>query len=210
MRGTPPKVASGGVKIDFGGFIAPMVLPGDYTVKLKVGDKIYENKMTMQRDPNSDMTIADMEDQYNTAMQLFNMHERLGKLVDSISRKQKMLQASLDKLKNAKVKKLVQEYYDKLEGLRSKLLATKQKSQFVDEKKLREDITEVYAAVCNQETKPSNLQKERAGVLLQQLGDAEKLNTSINNQYDEKVKNELLKEKIDKIEKTEIKKKSNQ
>jgi hypothetical protein len=210
MRGTPPKVASGGVKIDFGGFIAPMVLPGDYTVKLKVGDKVYENKMTMQRDPNSDMTIADMEDQYSTAMQLYNMHERLGKLVDSISSKQKMLQAGLAKLKNAKVKKLVQEYYDKLEGLRSKLLATKQKSLFVDEKMLRENITEVYVAVCNQETKPSNLQKERTGVLLQQLGDAEKLNASINNQYDGKVKNELLKEKIDKLDKTEIKKKANQ
>jgi len=210
MRGTPPKVASGGTKIDFGGFVAPMVLPGDYTVKLKVGDKTFENKLTMQRDPNSDMTLADMEDQYSTAMQLYNMHERLGKLVDSISTKQKTLQPALDKLKNAKVKKLVQEYYDKLEALRSKLLATKQKSLFVDEKMLREDITEVYASVCNQETAPSNLQKERAGVLLQQLGDAEKLNASINSQYNEKVKAGLLKEKLDKMEKTEVKKKANQ
>lgn len=210
MRGTPPKVASGGVKIDYGGFIAPMVLPGEYTVKLKVGDKLYENKMVMQRDPASDMSIADMEDQYTTAMQLYNMHERLGKLVDSISTKQKVLQDNLTKLKNAKVKKLVQEYYDKLEDLRSKLLATKQKSIFVDEKKLREDITEVYAAVCTQETRPSNLQKERAGVLLQQLGDAEKMNTTINNQYDQNVKNELLKEKVDKMDKTEVKKDSKQ
>ncbi len=205
MRSTPPKVASGGTKIDFGGFVAPMVLPGEYTVKLKVGDKQYENKLTMQRDPNSDMSIADMEDQYNTAMQLYSMHERLGKLVDSISTKQKILQEYLTKIKNTKLKKTVQEYYDKLEDLRSKLLATKQKSQFVDEKKLREDITEVYAAVCNQETKPSNLQKERAGVLVQQLGDAEKLNATINAQYDQKVKNELVKEKMDKMD-TEIKK----
>ena len=210
MRGTPPKVASGGVKIDFGGFVAPMVLPGEYTVKLKVGDKQYENKLIMQRDPNSDMSLADMEDQYNTAMKLYNMHERLGKLVDSISTKQKMLQDNLGKLKNIKIKKLVQEYYDKLEDLRSKLLATKQKSIFVDEKKLREDITEVYAAVCNQETRPSNLQKERSGVLLQQLGDAEKMNTTINNQYGEKVKSELLKEKIDKMDKPVIKKNPNQ
>lgn len=92
----------------------------------------------------------------------------------ALSTKQKILQEYLPKLKKAKVKKLVQEYYDKLEDLRSKLLATKQKSIFVDEKKLREEITEVYAAVANQETKPSNLQKERAGVLLQQVGDAEK------------------------------------
>ncbi len=210
MRSTPPKVATGGTKIDFGSFIAPMVLPGEYTVKLKVGDKIYENKMIMQRDVNSDMSLGDMEDQYNTAMQLYNMHERLAKLVDSISTKEKMLKENLDKLKNTKVKKLVQEYYDKLEDLRSKLLGTKQKSIFADEKKLREDITDVYAAVANQETKPSNLQKERTQVLQQQLGDAEKLNAAINNQYDEKVKNELLKEKIDKMDKPVIKKKTDQ
>jgi photosystem II stability/assembly factor-like uncharacterized protein len=209
MRSTPPKVASGGTKIDFGGFVAPMVLPGEYTVKLKVGDKLYENKLIMQRDPASDMSLADMEDQYNTAMKLFNMHERLAKLVDSISIRQKMLQENLPKIKNAKLKKTVQEYYDKLEDLRSKLLATKQKSQFADEKKLRENITEVYGAVCNQETKPSNLQKERTGVLLQQVGDAEKSNASINAQYEQKVKNELAKEKLDKID-TEIKKNKNQ
>ncbi|MBS1754704.1 MAG: hypothetical protein KF741_12525 [Ferruginibacter sp.] len=210
MRGTPPKVASGGTKLDVGGFIAPMVLPGEYTVKLKVADKVYENKLTMQRDPDSDMTLADMEDQYNTAMQLYNMHVRLGKLVDSISANQKMLQQALDKLKNNKVKKLVQEYHDKLEDLRSKLLATKQKSLFADEKMLREDISDVYVSVCNQETRPSNLQKERTVVLLNRVGDAEKANASINKQYEEKVKALLLKEKIDKIENTEMKKKEKQ
>lgn len=209
MRGTPPKVASGSTKLDYGGFVAPMVLPGEYTVKLKVGDKQYENKLIMQRDPNSDMSMADMEEQYNTAMQLHNMHERLARLVDSISIKQKTLQEYLPKIKNAKLKKTVQEYYDKLEDLRSKLLATKQKSIFADEKKLREEITEVYGAVCGQETKPSNLQKERTGVLQQQLGDAEKLSAAINAQYDQKIKNELVKEKLDKLD-TDVKKKPNQ
>lgn len=155
---------------------------------------MYENKLIMQRDPASDMNLADMEDQYNTAMQLYNMHERLGKLVDSISTKQKVLLNNIPVIKNQKLKKTMQEYYDKLEDLRSKLLATKQKSIFVDEKKLREDITDVYSAVCNQETRPSNLQKERTAVLLQQLGDAEKMNASINAQYDQKVKAELIKE----------------
>ena len=197
MRSTPPKVAGGGTKMDFGGFLAPMVLPGDYNIKLKVGDKYFENKIRLERDPTSDMTLADMEEQYNAAMQLYGMHERLAKLVDSISKHEKILKENLDKIKNPKVKKLVQEYNDKLEDLRSKLLATKQKSIFADEKKLREDITEIYSSICRQETRPSNLQLERTKVLQQQLGDAEKMETTINTQYFERVNAALLKEKLD-------------
>ena len=208
MRHTPPKVASGGTKMDFGSFVAPMVLPGEYTVKIKVGDQFYENKMTMQRDVKGEMTVADMEAQFAAAMQLYHMHEDLARLVDSVSTTQKMLADNVDKVKNPKVKKLVQEYTAKLEELRSKCLATKQKSPFADEKKLREDITDVYSSICNQEIRPSNLQMERIESLQQQLADAQKLNVAINNQYHEKVKAMMLKESMN--TKPKLEKKGNQ
>lgn len=197
MRYTPPKVASGGTKPDFGGFVAPTVLPGEYTVKIKVGDKSYENKLLMQRDKTSEMSEADMQAQYDAAMELYHLHESLASLVDSVSATQKMLKDNMDKIKNPKVKKLVQEYSDKLEDLRSRCLATKQKSIFADEKKLREDITDVYAAISNQETKPSNLQMERIQSLQEQFADARKVKAAINTQYHEKVQAALVKEKID-------------
>lgn len=196
MRYTPPKVASGGAKPDFGGFVAPIVLPGEYTVKIKVGDKAYENKLLMQRDKTSEMSLEDMQAQYDAAMELYNLHESLGKLVDSISTIKKMLTDNKDKIKNPKVKKLVEEYNAKLEDLRSRCLATKQKSIFADEKKLREDITDVYAAISNQETKPSNLQMERIQSLQEQFEDARKVKAAINTQYHEKVQAALIKEKI--------------
>lgn len=198
MRYTPPKVAGGGSKMDFGGFVAPTVLPGEYTVKIKVGDKTQENKIVMQRDPNSEMSTDDMQLQYDAAMKLYNMHESLAKLVDSINIVQASLKQSLAAIKNPKVKKLADEYNNKLEELRSKCLATKQKSIFADEKKLREDITDVYAAICNQETPPSNLQVNRIQSLQQQLGEAQQLNVNINSQYQEKVKAAILKESMDK------------
>jgi hypothetical protein len=182
--------------MDFGGFVAPTVLPGEYTVKIKVGDKVQENKIVMQRDPNSEMSMADMQVQYDAAMKLYNMHENLGKLVDSINTVQASLKENLAAIKNPKVKKLLEEYNGKLEELRSKCLATKQKSLFADEKKLREDITDVYAAICNQETPPSNLQIDRIQSLQQQLGEAQQLRVNINNQYQEKVKAAILKESM--------------
>ncbi len=197
MRYTPPKVAGGGTKMDYGAFVAPIVLPGEYTVKIKVGDKYYENKMTMQRDEKSTMTLADMQAQFGAGMELYQMHEKLAKLVDSVNTTQKMLKENLAKIKNPKVKKLVEEYNNKLEELRNRCLASKQKSMFADEKKLREDITDVYGTICNQEVKPSNLQMDRIQSLQQQLGEAQQLNVAINKQYQEKVRAAVIKETMD-------------
>lgn len=171
MRYTPPKVASGGSKMDYGGFVAPIVLPGEYTVKIKVGEKVYENKMLMQRDKNSELTENDMQVQYDVAMKLYDMHERLASLVDSITASQKTIKETTGKTKDTTLKKTLDDLATQMEELRSKCLATKQKSMFADEKKLREDITEVYSAICNQESAPSNLQIQRVQALEQQLKD---------------------------------------
>ncbi|MEO7394141.1 MAG: hypothetical protein ABIU11_04315, partial [Chitinophagaceae bacterium] len=71
LRMTPPKVATGGTKLDFSGFVAPMVLPGDYTVKLKVGDSVYTSALKVIHDvSNKDFTVEDRKLQYKTAMEL--------------------------------------------------------------------------------------------------------------------------------------------
>ncbi len=198
LRMKPPKVATGGTKIDFGGFIAPMVLPGDYTVKLKVADKEYNSSIKLVHDEsNKAFTVSDRQAQFTTAMQLYNLHEQLAKTVDDINAKQKMLKDNLEKVKSAKVKKLLQEYYDKLEELRGTLLATKQKSIFADEERLREKITDVYGAVAGQEAAPGNLQLQRVTNLQQEVSKAEQTNAAITTQYFNKVQQALNKEGLE-------------
>ena len=166
LRGKGPKTASGGTKMDIGGFIAPMALPGTYTVKLKVGDKEQQTKLQLVHDAsNKGYTLQDRQVQYKTAMELFGLHEQLGKLVDSVVANQKKIKSLLLVIKNQELVKRLTEYQQALETLRSECLATKQKSMFADEVKLREEITEVYSAICNQEAAPSNLQLKRVGVL---------------------------------------------
>lgn len=202
LRVKPPKTASGGTKIDFGGFIAPMVLPGDFTVKLKVGDKEYSSPVSVvHNDANKDFTMADRELQYKTGMELFKLHESLAKTVEDISSRQKMLKENIAKVKSAKVKKLLQEYNDQLETLRAECLATKQKSQFADEERIRERISDVYASVCMQEAAPSNLQLQRVGLLQSEVSNAEQTNTNLTTKYYNKVKEALVKEGLLKEEK---------
>ncbi|HLK29841.1 MAG TPA: hypothetical protein VKT28_14780 [Puia sp.] len=205
LRMTPPKVASGGTKADFGSFSAPMVLPGDYTVKLKAGDKEYTKSIKLVHDySNPNFTLAQREAQYKTATDLYHLHEQLAGVVDEINNNQKMLKENEGKVKSDKVKKLLTEYNNKLETLRETLLASKQKSQFADEQKLRERISDVYVAVCNQEAAPSNLQMQRVGVLLQEVQKAAQDNLAINNQYAVKVKQALIKEGLLKDEKSTL------
>jgi photosystem II stability/assembly factor-like uncharacterized protein len=188
MRTTPPKVAAGGAKPDFSGFTAPMVLPGEYNVKIKVADKIYDSKLVLQAEQNTDYTLADREAQYATAMKLYNMHEQLASIATNVSNKQQGLKMMLEKMQDPKSKKIVQQYYDSLETLRGTLMGTKQTSFFADEERLREQITELYTAVCYQEVKPSNLQEQRVIGLQAEVKKAEEKNEMLVKQFAAKVK----------------------
>lgn len=188
MRITPPKVASGGAKPDFSGFTAPMVLPGEYTVKIKVADKVYDSKIELKAEERPDFTQVDREVQYATAMKLYSMHEELAKLADEISGKQKGLKLMLEKMGNPKTKKIVQQYYDSLETLRGTLMGTKQTSMFADEQRIRENISELYNAVCYQEVKPSNLQEERVKGLQGEIKKATDKNAVLTKTFADKVK----------------------
>ncbi|MDP4219639.1 MAG: glycosyl hydrolase [Bacteroidota bacterium] len=195
LRMKPPKVASGGTKLDFGAmFLAPMVLPGTYTAKLKIGEKEYTNLLLLVHDAsNKQFSFEDRMLQYKSAMQLYNLHEQLARTVDDINASQKLIKDNLDSVKDPKSKKILEEYNTKLEDLRTTLLASKQKSIFADEKKLREEITEVYDAVAGQEARPSNLQLERIPVLTERVNKAETEKNEIIGKYSESVKGILAK-----------------
>jgi chromosome condensin MukBEF complex kleisin-like MukF subunit len=131
-------------------------------------------------------------------MQLYNLHERLAATVDSINTKQRMLRENIAKIKDTVSKKLLQDYVAKLEELRSTLLATKQKSIFADEKKLREEISDVYGAVAGQEAPPSNLQLQRVTQLQDKVAKAEESRTVLTKQFDPKIDVALAKEGLQK------------
>ncbi len=191
----PPKIASGGSKLDFSAFLAPMVLPGDYTVKLKVGDSVYTSVIKLVHDAtDKNFTLQDRKLQYKTAMDIYKMHEQLAGVVDTINARQKLIKDNLSKVTDSSLKKMMIAYNDELEKLRSELLATKQKSVFADEKKLREEITEVYSGVTGQEAAPSNLQVQRVTVLQQEVKKKEDSNKQIQNKYDQPVMDGLKKE----------------
>jgi uncharacterized membrane protein len=174
LRCKPPKTATGGAKMDNGGFMAPMVLPGTYTAKLKLGEKEFATPLIMVHDTSNKLfSLADRNVQHKAAMDLYHLHEELRTLVDKVNAEQKMLKDNVDSIANPKAKKMLTEYHTKLEELRATLLGTKSTSIFADEKKLREEITELYATMCYIESRPANMQLARVTSLTEEEKKAE-------------------------------------
>jgi len=187
LRMTPPKTAQGGTKLDGGAFLAPMVMPGTYTAKLKIGDKEYNTPVILNHDTaNHAFTMADRELQYKTAMELYNLHEQLYAVVEKINADQRTLKTAT--AQDAKSKALIAEYNTKLESLRNTLLASTQTSMFADERKLREQITEVYGAVAGQEARPTNLQVARVSSLREDVEKAARDYAALEAKYAEKAR----------------------
>ena len=174
QRMTPPRTAEGGTKLDFGAFLAPMVMPGTYTVKLIVGDKTYTQPLVLTHDDKSGMTMAERKAQYDASMELYGMQEQLADLVDTLSKTQARIEPLTKNDSNKKTKAAAQKSWNDMEALRGKLMATKSKSMFADEKRFKEDLSELYTGVAGNEQAPSNLQLERMALAKKQLEGYEK------------------------------------
>jgi lipase chaperone LimK len=133
--------------------------------------------------------------QYETAMKIYKMHEELKVLVDNISEREKVVKNNVDSLAKTQNKKLLNDYNNQLENLRSTLLATKHKSIFADEKKLREYLSELYGSVCYQEGRPSNLQVARVEVLKNDLKKGQESFEKIEKEMKDKVDKAIDEEK---------------
>jgi photosystem II stability/assembly factor-like uncharacterized protein len=158
LRGTPPKVAAGSTKFDGAGFTAPMVLPGNYTVKLKVKDKEYTGTIKCVHDAeNKDLSPEDRKLVYERSMQLQKLYNNVNNTIDSISYYQKSLKAdtiAFKKNANAKV------FFEDLQKVKAEFMATKKTSIFADEERLREKISKLYGTFCGMESKPNSTHLE--------------------------------------------------
>nr|WP_294905715.1 hypothetical protein [uncultured Lacibacter sp.] len=198
QRMAPAKTAKGGNQLEYAAFVAPQVLPGDYTLKMKVNGKEYNHTITLVHDEkNKNFTLEDRQLQYKTGMELYGMHEQLARLVDSIDAKQKILKRHIDSTQDKKTKTLLQDYFDKLETLRLTLVPPVVKGT-ADLKRLRTDLSDVYAAVITQEAKPGNLQIQRVAFLKGEIGKAEQQYEQLNKQFEQKVMKAIEKELLKK------------
>jgi len=173
QRGIPPKVAKGGSQMEQSAFVGMQVMPGTYNLKMKLNGKEFIHPLVFVHDStDQDFSLADRALQYQTSLKLYAMNEQLSLLIDSISQRQQVIQKGIDSAKNAKAKKALQTYFDKLETLRLELVPPVVKGTG-EIRRLRSDISELYAGVAGQSAAPGNLQLKRMEGLQIELKKAE-------------------------------------
>jgi hypothetical protein len=187
MRVKPPHVAEGGSKVDFASTIGPMVLEGKYKVKVTVNGKSAEGDLDLITDTKSSATAKDREQNHDAVMRTYKMQEELATLMDSVLAEEKLIKDAQGQ------SPVVKEYYDSLEKIRAELVPVKEGRTviFVDEEKLRDKISDIYAGVNFYQGGPTSSQMEGLNKLQRDMLDTGKKLDERKKTYRPKVKAEL-------------------
>ncbi|MBK8348784.1 MAG: hypothetical protein IPL08_14650 [Saprospiraceae bacterium] len=194
-----PKTAKGKT-FTFGGFGAPTVPAGKYTVKINKGSNEYTQEIELKYDQNSIHSEADRKLKDEKSMQLYGMMESLAYEVEKIDLLQKTAEDIKPLLNDKKLAKQlnIESYVKEIEALRSTLVVTKGDNYVgAADPQLREKIANLYGEVIGYAGKPSNAQLSNLNLLTTRLNEAKgKINAVI--QKAEVLNNILDKAKIEK------------
>lgn len=195
MRVKPPKVAETGASLDMAGFVSPLVNPGVYKVKIKVGDKTYSDKIELTEDPNSPFTSDELQLQRNTSLQMHNLIEKFSFAAQQLVDVEKELTGNLSTLKKEKEKKLFTDYQNKLETLRKTMVATKTGTAITGEKQMREKLSELYAEISMYQGRPTEYQLIRLRGFDEEIKQKIEEINLVHDQYLQKVNSVLVRNK---------------
>jgi hypothetical protein len=157
VRKKPPKVKAANPMLAFRTAFGPTFPPGEYTVKIKKGENVYEGKITLQTDPNTGHSAADMKLQYETLSEAYTLLEN----ITFTDRQATDLMEKLNKIKSKVASENLQneisDLSNKLESMHKELVATSA-SRISGEVKLAEKVADIYSGIISYAGKPTDSQ----------------------------------------------------
>ena len=189
MRTKPPRVAQGGSKLDWTSTIGPMVAEGKYKIKILVNGKEAEGDLTLVNDTRSSASPKERAENEESVVRTFKMQEDLANLMDSVLAEEKMLKEVKE------LSPVAKQYYDSLEVIRGELVPVKEGRTviFVDEEKMRDRISDIYAGVAFYQGAPTSSQVEGLNKLQRDMNTAAQKLEERKKTFRPKVKAEINK-----------------
>jgi len=173
MRDDPPQTPQGATLV-FNATRGPRVPPGTYTVRFTKGSNVYTSPITIGLDRRATFKVADKKAQYEAAKHVSALFGRMSALAAKIVQVRDAAQARAASLPQGDVlRQKLQTLADDADGLRKKIVATKEGGAITGEERLREHLDYVYGAIMSVEDRPTPYQMARVGVLEHELKDVE-------------------------------------
>lgn len=150
----------------------PRVLPGTYTVRMTKGDHVYTEQVNVVLDPRAKFSFEDRKAQYELTMKIYHTIEHMTYAVDAIEGVRDSANQRAAKLSDKdKLKKQLEDLAASCDGLRSKIVATKEGGMITGEERIREHLAQVYGSVNGYEGRPADYQAAREESLAHELED---------------------------------------
>ncbi len=162
MRLPPPKIPPATTLVP--AFTGPRVPEGSYKYRLIKGNDTYEGQVTLVPDPRSTHSAEDRRLQQRTALQLYDMLERLTYVVDATIDLRDQARARANQASGGTARRL-NGYADELDQFRETVVATSEAGWVSGEEKLREKLGELYGGVNGYAGRPTESELARMKVL---------------------------------------------
>jgi photosystem II stability/assembly factor-like uncharacterized protein len=136
-----------------GGSRGPQVLPGTYTVKLTVNDKVLEERVEVKLDPAIKTSLAELQDARDMQIKLRDMQSTLNtslRFLDSLKEQLKQAQTTMKNLSKEPDKdlmKALEDYLKQLDTLQDRLAARNEGLGFPGKDQVVDDIGSLFFAL---------------------------------------------------------------
>ncbi|NNG26878.1 MAG: glycosyl hydrolase, partial [Ignavibacteriaceae bacterium] len=160
----PPKVKASSPLLAFRTAAGPTFPPGEYTVKIKKGDKEYEGKIILQTDPKAGHSEEDMKLQFETLNHAYNLLEDVSFADKQVTDLKNKLDDASKNVENIEFKNELFALSEHLEKMHKELVATSP-HRIAGQIRLAEKIADIYSGIISYSGKPTDSQIERLSLL---------------------------------------------
>jgi hypothetical protein len=199
MRVKPPKVPRAAT-VAGAGFQGARMVPGEYTVRLTRGALKIQMPVQVVVDARAPYGTAERRENFAAAMRVQALFEDMSALVGALTAAHQGVEGAVRKLgEKDSLAKALDEFSEKLETLRKKIVATKEGGAITGEERIREHADSVYGSLMSWEGRPTPYQLARIDTLKRELSD-------VKDEYDQLLRKELspLNERLTKRKLTPI------
>jgi photosystem II stability/assembly factor-like uncharacterized protein len=136
-----------------GGPRGPQVLPGTYTVKLTLGDKVLEERVEVKLDPGIKTSVAELQQSQEMQIKLRDMQSNMNmslRFVDSLKEQLKQAQATMKNLNKEPDKdllKALEDWIKELDALLDRLAARNEGLGFAGRDQVSDNIGSLFFAL---------------------------------------------------------------